>query len=601
MPLLVALLVVAVHLAIGVGSWQGMGLLADDHHMIGGAILRHRGDWTLASAFAPAPVGDAAVALYRPFLDLAFWLEQPWFGTAPFGYHVTNSVLHCLTAMLWFVLVRRWTGSPWAAAATAIGFVGWPGHSEATHWIAARTNVQSMAFASLALLLHDVGLGRRGAVRWLVCGLAAAVAVVAVGTKESAVLIGPVVAVVTWQRLANAGRWSARALQSLAAVAPMAAAMLGWLAWRAHCLGTWGSGTTYGWHAHRLGAETCRDWAQVLLAPAHHAYVGFAPWCALALVQGTLFALGLRSLRSAGERAAAVPALLLLGLGYLAGIGLESLDPHSLENVRYTYEPALGIAVLCGLGLAGLPARARVPALVAMAALHAFVLHGNRQAWLRVSSVYARMRSDVEATALRTQQPLQVFDAPGVHDGAFGYLNGHTEFLFWQQTLPPGTNLRGSVASTVEWTRSLQQIAMAAAGGAPLQNPFVVRWNDGALVPLVVAGSWPNEPWPGTRLGFARIARERPFVGDAVPVHVLLQNDRAVALQVEAAVGSMRWQGPRVEAAATDRPTPLALAIELPPTVAPDTPVEVTLRLRRSGDSGEGVALPLGSIVPAAR
>lgn len=598
MPLLVALLVVAVHLAIGVGSWQGVGLLADDHHMIGGAVLRHRGDWTLASAFAPAPVGDAPVALYRPFLDLGFWLEQPWFGVSAFGYHITNSALHCLTAMLWFGLVRRWTGSIWAAAATAIGFVGWPGHSEVTHWIAARTNLQSMAFASLALLVHDVGLGRRGAVRWLLFALAAIASVVAVGTKESAVLIGPVVAVVTWQRLAHAGRFPARAVQSLLAVAPMASAMLGWLAWRAHCLGTWGSGTTYGWHAHRLGADTCRDWAQVLLAPTHHAYVGFAPWCALALVQGTLFVLGLGSLRAASARAAAVPALLLLGLGYLAGIGLESLDPDSLENVRYTYEPALGIAVLGGLGLAALPARARVPALVVVAALHAFVLHGNRQAWLRVSSVYERMRSDVAATALRTQQPLQVFDAPGVHDGAFGYLNGHTEFLFWQQTMPPGTNLRGGVASTMEWTRSLQDLATAAAAGVPLQNAFVVRWSDGTLVPVVVGGTWPREPWPGTRLDFARIARERPFVGDEVPVHVLLQTDHALELQVEATCGPQRWQGPRVDAAATDRPTPFALAIELPPTVAPDTPVEVTLRLRRAGSETE---LPLGSIVPAAR
>lgn len=598
MPLLVALLVVAVHLAIGVGSWHGVGLLADDHLMLGAAILRHRGDWTLASAFVPTPAGDAAVALYRPFQDLSFWLEQPWFGVSPFGYHVTNSALHCLTAMLWFVLVRRWTGSPWAAAATAIGFVGWPGHSEVTHWIAARTTVLSVAFASLALLVHDLGLVRRGAVRWLLFGLAALVAVVALGSKESAVLIGPVAAVVTWQRLANAGRWPARALQSLAAVTPMAAAMLLWLAWRAHCLGTWGSGTSYGWQLQRVGLHTAGNWTQALLAPAHHAYVGFAPWCALALVQGTLFVLGLGSLRAASARAAAVPALLLLGLGYLAGIGLESLDPNSLENMRYTYEPSVGLAVLCGLGLAGLPTRARVPALVVMAALHAFVLHGNRQAWLRVSSVYERMRSEVAATALRTQQPLQVFDAPGVHDGAFGYLNGHLEFQFWQQTLPPGTNLRGSVASTMEWTRSLQQIAAAAAGGAPLPNPFVVRWNDGALVPLVVGGTWPREPWPGTRLGFARIARERPFVGDRVPVHVLLQTDRALALQVEAACGPLRWQGPRLDAAATDRPTPFALAIDLPSTVAPDTPVEVMLRLRRDGSEAE---LSLGSIVPAAR
>ena len=40
---------------------------------------------------------------------------------------------------------------------------------------------------------------------------------------------------------------------------------------------------------------------------------------------------------------------------------------------------------------------------------------------------------------------MRVLDAPGVYEGAFAYLNGYTEFLFWQQTAAPGVNLRGAV------------------------------------------------------------------------------------------------------------------------------------------------------------
>jgi hypothetical protein len=89
----------------------------------------------------PEVAGEAPRALYRPFIDLMFWLEYGWFGIDAFGYHVVNSAMHCGTALLWFVLVRRWSGSLAAGLATAVLFVGWPGHSEATHWIAARTNV----------------------------------------------------------------------------------------------------------------------------------------------------------------------------------------------------------------------------------------------------------------------------------------------------------------------------------------------------------------------------------------------------------------------------------------------------------------------------
>src|SRR6187431_3291691 len=99
--LITLLLVVVVHLAIGVTAWMQVGFLSDDRHMVGGAILRHRGDWNFWSMFAPEVQPGGATALYRPFIDLSFWIEQPWFGLDPFGYHVVNSAMHCGTAMLW--------------------------------------------------------------------------------------------------------------------------------------------------------------------------------------------------------------------------------------------------------------------------------------------------------------------------------------------------------------------------------------------------------------------------------------------------------------------------------------------------------------------
>lgn len=595
----VALLVVAVHLATALGAMHGVGLLADDHFMVGLARLRHDGVIALADAFVPAPVGAAAVALYRPFIDLSFWLEQPVFGLDAFGYHVTNSLLHCGSALLWFGLVRRWSGSALVGAAAALWFVGWPGHSEATHWIAARTNVMSTFWLGVAVVGHDAALRRSGGVRWLGLCLAAVAAVVAVGSKESAVFVVPVAAAVTWWASGAEPRppLGARLRDASTAMVPMVAAIAAWLAWRAHCLGTWGSGTGYGWRPHRIDAATCADWARVLLAPAHEAYV--PGWFAggIGVLHVALLLLAMAALRLPAARRAAAPAAVLLGLGYLAGIGLERLDVGTLENVRYTYEPALGFVVLAALGLLALPPRARPLVIAAVVVLHGVLLHQNRQSWLRVSAVYRQLHGEVLATARTTGAPLRVFDAPGVHDGAFGFMNAPTEFLFWQRTAPPGTDLRGLVSSSLEWSTATQELAAAAERRQLAMPAFTVRWTDGALVPFALDPQWPQQPWPGTTIGYARIGRERPFVGTRLPVHAVVRNEAPLTLRVAAGTGRQRVVGRQV-AVAPGAARPVWLEVQLPPDAAAGSAVPIELQLEQGGQVR---VFALGDAVPALR
>lgn len=594
--LIALLLVVAVHLPVAVAAWTQVGLLADDRHMVGAAVLRHRGDWTFASMWRPEGpvVADAATALYRPFVDLGFWLEQPFHGIGAFGYHVTNSVLHCATALLWFVLVRRLSGSLAAGLACALLFVGWPSHSEVTHWIAARTNVQSTFFASVALLLFDVGLGRRaGVAREVSFVVAALVAVVAVGTKESAVFVLPLAACLAWLRARahrNVGR---RLLAAALPTLPMAVLLFAWLWWRAHLLGTWGSGTHYGWHATRVGWQSCLDWIELLLAPRHRGYT--APWWTpvLWLLHGALAVVVFAALRRPAARGAAAVGAVLLAFGYLAGIGLETMDPATLENARYSYEPVLGIAICAGVALATLPARARGAALAVLVLVHAIVLDQNRGSWLQAAAVYRRLEHEVVATARATQRPLHVLQAPGVYEGAFALLNGYTEFLFLQQTAPPGTNLRGQVASTQEWRATLQTLAAAATARQAPADAWVVQWDDGALVPLRFDPQWPND-----RIGYAWVARERPFVASTVPVHVWLLPGAAVRLQARVRVGARVVPGAPVDVAVTTAPQAVELALPLPADLVPGEPLPVQLLVTAAGREQ---VFELGPLVPTVR
>src|SRR5262245_25016791 len=292
MHLVVALLLVtSVHLATGATAWTHVGLLADDRELIGAAILRHRGAWTFQSIFAPEVLPETARALYRPFVDLGFWLEQPWFGATAFGYHVVNSLLHCGTALLWFVLLRRLSGSVTLALAAAVLFVGWPGHSEVTHWIATRMNLQSGFFLTAALLVLDVAMASKGRSRAALLWLAAMTAVLAIGSRESAVFVLPLAAVLAWYRVRAGGPLLTRALAAGRALAPMGAACVAWLAWRAHVLSTWGSGRHYGWKLQHVTTEVCGDWAAVLVAPVHASFVSPAWTVALWLLHGSLLAM----------------------------------------------------------------------------------------------------------------------------------------------------------------------------------------------------------------------------------------------------------------------------------------------------------------------
>jgi hypothetical protein len=279
-------------------------------------------------------------------------------------------------------------------------------------------------------------------------------------------------------------------------------------------------------------------------------------------------------------------------LGYLAGIGLERLDASVLEYVRYSYEPVRGLCAVVGVGVASLPARARGVALALFVAVHAWVLDGNRESWLRAAAVYQRMQREVVELARTTREPVRVFDAPGVYEGAFAYLNGYTEFLFWQQTAAAGTDLRGGVASTFEWRPVLEQLAATAAAKGTV-DARVVRWHDGALVPFVFDAQWPVEPFPGTVIGYARIARAGPFADSRLPVDVLIETREPIELLVHG--DTFRSEPISVPAAAG--PQSVRLWLPLPATTAGQT-FAVALHLRRAGDERH---FALGPITPVSR
>lgn len=122
------------------------GLLWDDNMHVTRADLRSlHGLWRIWFDLG-------ATQQYYPLLHSAFWLEHRLWGDAVLGYHLTNVVLHAVSASLVVMIVRR-LSLPGAWLAGFV-FVLHPVCVEAVAWISEQKSTLSGVFYLAAALLY---------------------------------------------------------------------------------------------------------------------------------------------------------------------------------------------------------------------------------------------------------------------------------------------------------------------------------------------------------------------------------------------------------------------------------------------------------------
>jgi tetratricopeptide (TPR) repeat protein len=207
--------------------WDDRQLIIDDHAIKSWSSL---GD-ILSHDFFDRCEDDLPYGYYRPVCTLTYLSDFSLWGLRPYGYHLTNVLLHAANSFM-VVSILLWLG--WGRLASLLAgllFAVHPIHTENVAWIAGRTDLLAFFFCALALLLHlaaarhggDDGHGPRRRVLLALAAFAFALGILA--KEMGVVLIGWIVAI---HAIAYRNRWR----EVFRASVPYLAVLVGVAAWR---------------------------------------------------------------------------------------------------------------------------------------------------------------------------------------------------------------------------------------------------------------------------------------------------------------------------------------------------------------------------------
>jgi tetratricopeptide (TPR) repeat protein len=288
---------------------------------------------------------DSVRAFFRPLVTLSFRLDYVVNGASPFGFHLTNVVLHAAVTVLVFAWMRRLRAGLLAAAAATALWALHPRLTESVTWVSGRTDVLAalLMFAAMLTWPDDGGgnPGRRAPRAWA----AAALLLLALLAKEVAIVGG--FAIVAAELLRDRDLRSA-----VKRLLPLGLAFVayGALRWNALRAAPTDDPVRWPWFAPLSALGT---YAEMTVDPRASAQIGDvahpAPLAALGgVVVLVALALGVARSVRAGDRTWIGPAC-VAALGIALVLHVVPLPVSVIAADRYLYVPLAGMAAAAAL------------------------------------------------------------------------------------------------------------------------------------------------------------------------------------------------------------------------------------------------------------
>ncbi len=336
--------------------------------------------------------GDS-LPMYRPLVLIYFWLLHKLWGIDPLGYHVTLTLLHLANTCLVYAAARKvFAASTMAATFGAAVFALHPTRVESVAWISGIPDPLVTFFLLGALLAHHAFSGNPKRGGYL--ALAACCFLLALWSKEVAVMFPPVVLALDWilRRKIN---WPSTVLYLVL--------LAGYLVARSIALGE--SGLLANIQPTNLSRalDLAVGYAGMLvfpvqvpfyLQPPQHAVSSVAGWCAIVLLSLAIV-FSWRMLDPAGRRLLASSIVWIVAFSWTAILMMFYLE--GFYSARFLYVPVAGlaflIAVLCDR-LIALRANLKIPAMIfcsVVVAAYGIVTVKEIPWWHDEATVYQRM------------------------------------------------------------------------------------------------------------------------------------------------------------------------------------------------------------------
>jgi len=410
--------------------------LSDDFVQIGKVL---HGDYAVAW-------GQEHGGFFRPLFIWSYLLDSNIWGTRPFGYHLTNVILHSLNAFLVFKLaaglLKPQNIEPRmkriAALVAAVLFLLHPSHSEAVVWISGRADLLATLFVLLALLTYLVFEERK---QELYLGASLGLFAMALLAKESAICAPFLILLI--------GLFGRAKLRRLARVFAMfAAVLILFMFVRARFIGSFigGYGNTQhlnfapGWLRDRVLEAIVRSiapplpgaWLSFLFKPLQSP-VFYLMVLLIAAGAATAILLRRRFYQHADRINQNRFILMLATLFLMALLPVINLRLSLYQTLgeRFLYLPTVFACLLIAYVAAVLIRKVAV-FLILMAVLLGFYswsVYRTNLMWREAAQLSWTLRLDLAETASAT--PLVVLNAPDNLRGVPVFHNGLPEAVHW--------------------------------------------------------------------------------------------------------------------------------------------------------------------------